>query len=192
MSESFPCHWYEWGRDGHLRRRMVFRKRQWCGRPIKSIEARFWRRVDQSGGPEACWLWLGGVTDSGYARCSRPGGKHVMGHRLSWELLHGFIPTGLLVLHKCDNPPCVNPSHLFLGTEADNTADMLRKGRKAPTHGELNGLTKLSQAQVSLIVQRLQAGEYQHVIALDFAVSKSTIQRIAARETYMARFAWNQ
>ena len=96
------------------------------------------------------------------------------------------------MLHKCDNPPCVNPSHLFLGTEADNTADMLRKGRKAPTHGELNGLTKLSQAQVSLIVQRLQAGEYQHVIALDFAVSKSTIQRIAARETYMARFAWNQ
>lgn len=88
---------------------------------------RFWNKVDRSGD---CWTWQGSRDRKGYGRVSvnqRP----VLAHRFSWTLSHGPIPDGLCVLHKCDNPPCVNPEHLFLGTIADNNRDMVAKGRHA-------------------------------------------------------------
>ncbi len=91
---------------------------------------RFWDKVDLSAGPNKCWLWLGATnTRYGMFWC---GGRQVKAHRFSWEMVHGPIPDGLLVCHRCDNPPCVNPSHLFLGSMSDNILDAVAKGRHVP------------------------------------------------------------
>lgn len=88
---------------------------------------RFWSSVDKDG-ENGCWLWTRGRNEHGYGVLDRKSGSG-LAHRYSWELANGPIPTGLQVLHRCDNPPCVNPEHLFLGTRLDNMADMTAKGR---------------------------------------------------------------
>lgn len=94
---------------------------------------RFWPRVDTSGGPDACWEWTRGRDPHGYGRFATPNSD--LAHRASWELHNGPIPAGLNVLHHCDNPPCVNPRHLFLGTQKDNVDDMVAKGRARKPRG---------------------------------------------------------
>lgn len=93
---------------------------------------RFWEMV-RRGPSEECWPWTGSTRAGGYGAIAVrvPGRRHRLApaHRVSWELHNGPIPDGLQVLHRCDNPPCVNPAHLFLGTNDDNVADMLSKGR---------------------------------------------------------------
>lgn len=99
-----------------------------------SPEARFWRKVNKDAGG-GCWEWMGARKTSGYGRFylhpqpSQP----VLAHRHSWEMANGrAIPDGLVICHHCDNPPCVNPAHLFLGTRADNNRDCQAKGRSNP------------------------------------------------------------
>lgn len=90
---------------------------------------RFWEKVDRSGGPDACWPWMGGRNDDGYG-IAQFDGKFVGAHRLAYMISNGEIPCGFLVCHRCDTPSCVNPSHLWLGTQKDNLADSFAKGRR--------------------------------------------------------------
>lgn len=148
---------------------------------------RFWSKVQKT---ESCWLWTGyclrrGHSGRGKGRgpygCVAIGtrGKNMLAHRLSWVLHFGPIPDGIWVLHHCDNPPCVNPAHLFLGTHADNMADMVRKGRSdRDRRGERNPSSKLTGAKVSEIRGMLAQGLPQRVIATRYAISPAMVSYI--------------
>ena len=94
----------------------------------RPAEDRFWEKVDKSA---ACWIWTGATARFGYGHFRDKGWRSspTPAHRFSWVLLHGPVPAKLCVLHSCDNPPCVRPQHLFLGTKKTNTHDMIAKGR---------------------------------------------------------------
>lgn len=101
--------------------------------PTRTEKGRFWSKVQM--GP-SCWVWEGARNRGGYGTFRR-GSVVIKAHRAAWEFCYGPIPEGLCVLHKCDNPPCVRPDHLFLGTVADNAQDRVAKGRdghRAKTH----------------------------------------------------------
>ena len=145
-----------------------------------STQERFWSKVDVRG-PDNCWVWIAGKTHDGYGQL-RLGGTAQYTHRIGWELANGQIPSGLCVLHHCDNPGCVNPAHLFLGTRADNVADMISKGRRrtryADMHGENGPNARLKKIQVMAIRHWLKKGYTQRKIAKVFGVGASTISRI--------------
>jgi hypothetical protein len=151
---------------------------------VRPFGERFWKKVIQGDG---CWGWTGATT-SGYGvvfHSSRPGFRSVLwrAHRVSWELHFGPIPEGLCVLHRCDNPPCCNPAHLFLGTRADNNADMAAKGRKrcGDRRGGNNGHTKLTEAQIPEI--REATGTLAS-IGSRYGVTRATISNIKQRKCW--------
>ena len=151
-----------------------------------TVEERFWRYVTP-GQPDECWLWTGYVTKGGYGQINRGQGKGlIFAHRLSWELHHGPIPTDMLVCHVCDNPICVNPAHLFTGTDADNLADMRRKGRERhpAQKGSANGMTKLTEEQVIEIRRLCAQGVALRAIAPMFGISYSNVGYIVRRKTW--------
>ena len=140
-------------------------------------EARFLRAIeyDLMGG---CWLWTGTIIHStGYGQL-QVDGRAVSAHRLSYQLAHGIIPAGMFVLHKCDVRACVNPSHLFLGTHADNMADMARKGRANTPVGESHAKARLSSDDIPKILARLLWGETCAAIATDYGVTDCAINAI--------------
>lgn len=129
---------------------------------------------------ESCWLWMGHL-NKGYGQFSRGGhGSSGSAHRAMYALFRGPIPRGMCVCHACDNPRCVNPAHLFLGTQADNHRDMMSKGRGifpgAP--GSKNAKARLNENQVREIRSRLAAGESQPALSVRFNVSTQTISGI--------------
>ena len=153
-----------------------------CARAARCrpLPERMWARTDTSGGANACWEW------QGYRHPTRGYGQIGIGtraagigetHRVAWEVTHGPIPDGMFVCHKCDNPPCVNPAHLFLGTNADNVADMVAKGRGAK--GFRLPHTKLSDEQVREIRELWNARvASQAAIAARFGISQGHVSGI--------------
>ena len=112
-------------------------------------EANFWPKIKDFSSPDSCWEWSAAMTGKyGSLTIKR---KHTYAHRFSWELHNGSIPDGLCILHHCDNPKCVNPTHLFLGTIKDNARDMMNKGRNNPAKGERQGNAKLTEKIVRQI-----------------------------------------
>lgn len=142
--------------------------------------ARFWARVQQGDG---CWEWTGFRDPKGYGRFQFEG--RPMGvHRLSWLLHHGPIPAGLHVLHRCDNPPCVNPDHLWLGTNDDNIADRHAKGRDAHNAGEAGARAKLTERQVLDIRAAAAGGAGLGDLARLYRVSHATIWCLVKRRSW--------
>ena|SRR3990167_7410463 len=142
------------------------------------IEERFWPKVNKSS-PDSCWLWTASLDANGYGQIGSGGryGRPLKASRVSWEIHNGPIPDGLLALHRCDVPACVNPAHLFLGTYKDNTQDMMAKGR-GPC-GERQGSSKLTQSDVQAIRAQRACGIQLKVIALRFGIQPSQVSRIA-------------
>ena len=126
-----------------------------------------------------CWLWGAAVNHGGYGVVS--GG---LAHRASWILHVGLIPLGMCVCHSCDNPPCVNPAHLFLGTRHDNNADRHRKGRTRVGVGDRCKHTKINPEIVRMIRARHAAGESQQSIADDVGIAQSNVSAIVLRKKW--------
>lgn len=139
----------------------------------KFIE-RFEKKFQKS---EGCWEWLASSAGRGYGQIKLPQQRRqAYAHRVAYEIYKGPIPSGLQVLHSCDNPKCVNPDHLFAGTSKENLQDMRAKNRS--THGEKSGTAKLTAVEVLQIRQCLAMGMTQMRIAAAFGVSQIQISRI--------------
>lgn len=145
---------------------------------------RFWEKAAKS---EGCWEWTGAKDRKGYGRFSVIGSRAVFAHRKAWELTHGVdLSPDQLVCHHCDNPGCVRPDHLFLGTPKENTADMYRKGRArfCPPKGEAHGQTKLTAEQVADIRRRRRDGESAIQLGREYGISATTVYNIQRRKVW--------
>lgn len=144
---------------------------------FKTTHERFWEKVDTSG---TCWEWMGGVRRDGYGAFWL-NGRTLPAHRVALIIGGAEIPDGMCVCHSCDNPVCVNPKHLFVGTPAENTQDMLKKGRASKRHGSYNPSSKLTEDDVRKIRSSTQKlGE----IAKRFGISIATACQVKGRKTW--------
>jgi hypothetical protein len=155
---------------------------------VRPLHLRFWEKV-QKGGDDDCWVWTGALVGvMGYGQTTVRNRLRRYAHRVAYELAHGPVPADLYVLHHCDNPRCVNPAHLFLGTILDNTRDMLAKGRGNKARGERQGHHKLAESEVRAILQRIGGFRLPRglskIIAAEFGVGPDTIRLIARRRTW--------
>lgn len=138
-------------------------------------EEKLWSSVDRSGGVDSCWNWQRSTTSKGYG-VTYVKGKQVLAHRLALNVSGVSIPDGMYALHRCDNPRCCNPAHLFLGTKAENNADMHRKMRHS--FGERHKRSKLTSAQVEEIKAARTSGKTQREVAAMFGIGQTQVWRI--------------
>lgn len=133
----------------------------------------------------SCWEWRGIMNTNGYGRFSFAN-RHRLAHRFSFSLFIGSIPSGMVVCHSCDNRKCVNPRHLWVGTQSENLKDAFAKGRHTTpdTRGERNGNRKLDWRRVMAIREMHSEGTKKYLIAQAFGVSPSTIGEIIANEIW--------
>ena len=155
----------------------------------QDVGERFWALADDSGGNDACWPWEGTVDrKSGYGGF-QVDSKKKLAHRVAWELTFGIIPEhdsfhGMVVCHSCDNRSCVNPGHLFLGTQSANIKDRDQKNRRADTHGQNHPSTRLTNAD-ALEIRRLAAdGVMQKDLADRFGISRGMVSMIVNRKNW--------
>lgn len=147
-------------------------------RAIPPLADRFWSKVQMADG---CWIWTGAKTTGGYGHISRDG-RRQRAHRVSWELHHGAIPPGLQVCHACDNPQCVRPDHLWLGTNSENQIDSSSKRRKCM--GERHRSAKLTAEIVRSIRAEVNSGVMQRDVAAKHGVDPTAVSQIMRGKTW--------
>jgi hypothetical protein len=157
------------------------------GISTKTAEQRFWAKVDTSG---ECWVWTACKLPRGYGQFFHEGGK-VYAHRFIWTVMHGDIPDDLEICHRCDNPSCVRPDHLFLGTRTDNMRDCVTKGRfrfhpfpKGHPYMVKVRPSKLTEVDVRAIRLQYKQGETITELARSFGVTRSCVGFIVRRQTW--------
>lgn len=149
----------------------------------RSISECFWTHVDKSQGDGECWTWTAGTVE-GYGTLRYRTRKY-KAHRVSYEINVGPIPDGLWVLHTCDNPICVNPRHLFLGTVQDNNRDKMQKGRHRAPKGEEHPHHILTEDKVRQIRQMWQTGNYTQIeIGHVVGMSNVTVSQVVRGDTW--------
>jgi hypothetical protein len=148
------------------------------------VEARFWQQVDRSQGDESCWLWTGPKRFA-YGVFSLSTRRGTGAHRISWLIHNGPLAEGMHVLHKCDNPLCVNPAHLWSGTHQDNMRDRMVKNRTHRPIGELSSKCKLTADQVREIVKLLEAGYSHRTIGKMYGVNSVNITAINRGKSWL-------
>ena len=141
---------------------------------------RFWSKVQKARG---CWTWTAACSRAGYGHLWVRG-KCLLAHRVSWALHNGPIPPGLHVLHHCDNPPCIRPTHLFLGTPIDNMRDCAMKGRATKATGERNGRAKITEEHVREVWTLSQRGYLQREIAERYGISQVQVSSILTGKSW--------
>lgn len=154
-------------------------------RPTSTPTQLFFKNVTP-GLPDECWEWQGYINNSGYGELRCGTGPLLRAHRVSYEIHKDVIPPHMHVCHSCDNRRCVNPAHLWLGTDADNVHDMDNKGRRVvvPHYGEDHGMAKLTKEQVLQIRQFAQSGMSYEEIGRRFAISDVHAGRVAKGECW--------
>jgi hypothetical protein len=157
----------------------------------KNVKTRFMEKVSSTN-PSQCWTWIAGKNLTGYGQFWYKN-KQVGAHRVSWILFRGPIPKGKYVLHSCDNPSCVNPFHLFIGTAQDNTLDMLKKGRGDPkanlpkdAKGENNGRARITREDARRVKNLWKSGKFSTKTALakHLGISRPTVVAIVLGKTW--------
>ena len=144
--------------------------------PLERFEAKY------TAVENGCWLWCASKDQNGYGMFYLA--PHVTkASRASWVLYRGEIPEGMFVCHKCDTPSCVNPDHLFLGTQSDNMNDCIAKGRNVPCHGSRNGRSLLSVSDVHAIRELAKSHTIRHIATL-YPVSSQQISDIVNRKKW--------
>ena len=143
---------------------------------------RFWDKVDRT---EDCWNWTGATNGVGYGRLGHRG-KLVSAHRFSYELVYGRIPDGMLICHHCDNPGCVRPSHLFLGTNSDNIRDAHAKGRitMPDRRGELSSSSKIVESDVHEIRRLNSLGVTQELLGKMWRITQQHVSNIVTKKNW--------
>jgi hypothetical protein len=156
------------------------------GPATRPLAQRFWEKVHCT---KTCWIWTGHQLPKGYGKISIGGdhGQMLLAHRVSWELHNGPITDGLFVCHRCNNPSCVRPDHLYLGTNSENIRDAIRDGIVVggSSLGEKNGSARLTPGQV-VDIRRMRNSEGLSLreLAVEYGVSVSAIHRAATGRTW--------
>lgn len=152
-------------------------------RPKASCAEKLEENVDKSAGPGGCWPWRAALNNDGYGKLTIDG-KWCLAHRRAWIETHGPIPSGMLICHTCDNPPCCNDAHLFLGTDADNNADKIEKGRWGGALGERSPFAKLTDETVREARSLHADGTSLKALAKRYQVSDVAVANAVHRRTW--------
>jgi hypothetical protein len=152
-----------------------------CANKFKTVpaEKRFWKYVEKT---PTCWIWVGGITGAGYGAFRDKNRTYISAHKFSWKYHFGEIEKGKELCHRCDNPPCVNPNHLWLGTAKENAEDSCAKNRRS--HGMGRPLHKLKNENIPEIKNLYKSGMSQKCIGEKFSVSQNTIWCVVNNMTW--------
>ncbi len=161
--------------------RKEWAKKSWKKKHAKYI-AEFFTKCTQPS-PDSCWEWKQSISELGYGKAKFQT-KSIGAHRLAYKFAKGEIPKGLYVCHACDNRKCINPAHLFLGTQRDNVQDSVRKGRRRYAFGDTAGGRKITSAVVIRIKERAKTERTYAKMASDYGISRRQICRIVRGKSW--------